>query len=417
MMQTIKEWLIYYVHDETFLGKALNAFVEKLRLFLRTIFDSSDGSLAGDAFVSCCLLLVHMAIPALLIFLYYGFRLRQIEKGIITDQAYQVNVRKYFGQASVVLVLNLILGLSYLGSDLFTGSKTCTQPSKVVIAKPEKKVTSHPKNEFKHIYMPEFNLLFSYLTRHNFPITCESKSNTSSIFFESEAKKSVVLKFNPIEPENFDNVPEETIYLEVFSKPLTAYETPKMLPHYDGRYNIDINLKIDEIISLTGFSKNDADKIRPVCKYHYLPELPPKEIFKSTKYLSSPKSDSNIKHGLTFEKVDLLVFNIPGGWVAYAVHLKRTDFTDSFEESDNLRSPDMDFDSPGLIQPGSNDSEIIGPDAPSDRMCIAPPTVGLDKIKPEHFPIITKMAFCTQKEYLDLESKKNGLLDSEAKDR
>jgi len=94
MMQTLKEWLIYYVHDETFLGKALNAFVERIRLTLQTILNSSDGSLAGDAFAVCCLLLVHLFFPMILIWLYYGFRLRQIKRGKITDPQYHIKAKK-----------------------------------------------------------------------------------------------------------------------------------------------------------------------------------------------------------------------------------------------------------------------------------------------------------------------------------
>ncbi|MEW6712495.1 MAG: hypothetical protein AB1403_21945, partial [Candidatus Riflebacteria bacterium] len=400
---------IYYVHDETFLGKALNAFVERMRLILRTILDSSDGSLAGDAFASCCLLLVHLIIPMLLIFLYYGFRLRQIKRGIINDQAYQIKAKKYFGQASVVLFLNLILGLAYFGPDLIGYFKTCPQPAKTKISEskisePKAPASTPRKKEFEHVYLSEFNLLFSYFTKNNFPITCLSKSNISSLFFASEAKRSIVLNFNPFATENFDNVPDETIYLEVFSKPLMANETPKMLPHYDGRYQRETSLKIDEILSLTGFSINDAAQIQPVCKYRYLPKLPPEEILDSTQNPAVPKIDSDMEPRLSFEKVDLLVFNIPGGWVAFAVQLKMSDAGQLNKEENNLRTPDMDFDAPRLVKPCPKDQEIIGPGQPSDLKCIAPPPLGVDKINHKNYPIITQLRFCTQKEFQALKS-------------
>ncbi len=152
MLETFKQWFIYYVHDETFLGKVFNAFFERLRLILRTILDSSDGSWAGDLFMACCLLLVHMAIPMIPIFLYYGFRLRQIRRGEIADPEYQKNAKKYFAQASVVLMLNLILLLSYIELSDITGLfMPGPPPAKPTISEPQIPICIPPKKEFPYM--------------------------------------------------------------------------------------------------------------------------------------------------------------------------------------------------------------------------------------------------------------------------
>ncbi len=404
MMQTLKEWLIYYVHDETFLGKALNAFVERLRLILQTILNSSDGSLAGDAFAACCLLLVHLFIPMILICLYYGFRLHQIKKGKITDPQYHINAKKYFGQASVVIMLNVILALSYIELSDITGLfRTNPPPSKPQVSEPKIPFYPPKKPEFEHVYIPEFKLLFSYLTKHQFPINCRSNSDANSLFFTAKPEHSVVLSLTPFSPENFDSIPEQTIYLEVFAEPLRDNEIPQLQQYVDS-YHLEKTLKVDEILSLTGFSITDADKLRPVCKFRYQPKVSPKRP-DQTQSPSLPGEDSDMEPRYAFTRAEMIVFNIPGGWIAYAVNIKMPDTRQIYDEAFDRSSPNLDTERPETIKPGSNHSEIID-HGPADRHCITPPPLRPDDYRHEHYPIITKMRFCTQDELPAIKSEK-----------
>lgn len=401
-MQTLKEWLIYYVHDETFLGKALNAFVERIRLTLQTILNSSDGSLAGDAFAVCCLLLVHLFFPMILIWLYYGFRLRQIKRGKITDPQYHIKAKKYFGQASVVLMLNVILALSYIELSDITGLfMTSPPPTRSEISEPKAPLPPPRKPEFEHVYITEFKLLFSYLTRHQFPISCQSNSDAKSLYFTAKPEHSVVLSLKPFSPENFDSIPEQTISLEVFADPLKDNEIPQLQQYLDS-YHPEKPLKVDEILSLTGFSITDADKLRPVCRFRYQPKVSPQRP-DQIQSLSQPKQDSDMEPEYAFEKAEIIVFNIPGGWVAYAVNLKMPDRRQIYDGSDDFNSPGLDTEKPETIKPVSNDSEIIDR-VPADRHCITPPPLRPNDYKYEHYPIITKMRFCTPDEFLILQS-------------
>lgn len=229
MLQTFKQWLIYYVHDETFLGKTLNVVFEWPRGILQTIINSSDGSSAGDLFVVFSLFSVFLLVPMIPIFIYYGFRLHQIREGKISDQAYHANAKKYFGQASAVLLVNVILFLSYIELSDFTRLFMQPQPQ----ANPTKSDVKQalyvpPKNELEHVYIAEFNLLFSYLTESQFPISCLVNANSESLFFTLKPERSIILHLKPSYPENYYSVPEQKIYLEIFADPLKDNEIPQM---------------------------------------------------------------------------------------------------------------------------------------------------------------------------------------------
>ncbi len=148
MLQALKQWLVYYIHDETYLGKALSAVAEMFRWLLQTILNTSDGSWAGDAFAVGTLFLVHLAMPMLLILLYYGLRLRQIKQGKITDPVYEAKAKKYFFQASLVMGLNIVLLLSYIGlPEIIRLFKPDPPPAKTMVAEPEKPSYISPKKK------------------------------------------------------------------------------------------------------------------------------------------------------------------------------------------------------------------------------------------------------------------------------
>lgn len=405
MLQTFKQWFIYYVHDETFLGKALNAFVEQIRLILVTILDSSDGSWSGDLFMTCCLLLVHLVIPMIVIFLYYGFRLRQIKKGQITDPGYQIKVRKYFAQASVILLLNVILALSYIELSDITGlfMPSSPSPAKPEISEPKQPIQVPPRKEFAHVYFPEFNLLFSYLTRHQFPVSCLSKSDSKSLFFTAKPEKSVVLHLNPFSPDNFDNIPEQTVYLEIFADPLGDNEIPQLQTQFADCYHLEKNLKIDEVLSFTGFSKDDADKLRPICRFRYLPKISPVKRPEQIRIPASPGDDTIVEPDYAFEKAEMMVFNIKGGWIAFAINIKMANTRQFYDESGELSTPDSKTGKPAASSPRSIDSEFIDQQA-ADMDCISPPPLKPDDLRCENYPIITKIRFCTQGELFNLKS-------------
>ncbi|EKD81826.1 MAG: hypothetical protein ACD_39C01626G0006, partial [uncultured bacterium] len=138
---------------------------------------------------------------------------------------------------------------------------------------------------------------------------------------------------------------------------------------------------------------------RPVCKFRYQPKSSAVNQPSQMRIPSLPEDDSNMEPEYTFEKAEMIVFNISGGWVAYAINLKKANSRQFYDESGDRNSPDTD--SHNAMTPLSSDSEVLD-HKHTDMNCIAHPPRSLDDLNCKNYPMITKMRFCTQKEFLDM---------------
>lgn len=151
---------------------------------------------------------------------------------------------------------------------------------------------------------------------------------------------------------------------------------------------------------MTGFSKADADQLRPICRFVYQPESSPVNRSEQIQVHSYPEKDSSIEPGLTLQKAELIVFNIRNGWIAYAINLKKTDPVPFDDMSDDRSIPIRNPGKPVLERPLSSTPAPAGPEPEAVNLITSP--IRPDRSDGICYPIITKMRFCTPEELIDM---------------